>query len=366
MSTTLELPKNPTVVVKVGTSSIADATGRLASERIRRLCRQLAGIRTRGAHVVLVSSGAVAAGLPGLGYTARPSDIGELQAIASVGQIELMDAYAEALGPLGLRPGQVLLTRHVFHNRNQYLHARVTLQRLLNMDVLPIVNENDTVADDELRFGENDRLSALVAHVIAADLLVILTDQPGVLSADPRFSADATLIEEVHALDVELEQTVDSGAGPLGSGGMASKLAAARMASWSGVTTLIADASDMGLFDGIFVGSVDGTVVRPHDRRLSSRKLWIAFGVAASGSLIVDGGAAYALTGEGGSLLPVGVVEVGGRFRSGDAVEVLDTSGGLIAKGLARLDSAEITAHLGQRDAPIAIHRDDLVVLRDA
>lgn len=230
------------------------------------------------------------------------------------------------------------------------------------MEVLPIVNENDTVADDELHFGENDRLSALVAHVITADLLVMLTDQPGIFSADPRFVSDATLIEEVHAIDHELERAVESTSGPLGSGGMASKLAAAKMASWSGVTTLIADAS-RSTFSEIVDGDVEGTVVRPHDRRLSSRKLWIAFGVAPTGSITVDAGAARALTGEGGSLLPVGVTSVGGRFGPGDAVEVLEDGGALVAKGLARMDHSELAENAGRRDAPIAVHRDDLVVL---
>lgn len=363
MSARLSLPKNPTIVVKIGTSSLVGADGRLDRDRISGICSQIAGSRGRGARIVLVSSGAIAAGLPELGLDRRPDDVDELQAIAAVGQVKLMDAYGDAFCAHGLHVGQVLLTRHDFRHRTQYLNARTTLRRLLDLDVVPIVNENDTVADDEIRFGENDRLSALVAHLIAADLLVLLTDQPGLFSGDPRFERDATLIEEVHALDEELEQVVESGAGPLGSGGMASKLAAAKMASWSGVTTLIADAGLSEIFDRILGGDVEGTVVRPHDRRLPSRKLWIAFAQGVSGRIAVDPGAARALIREGGSLLAVGVTGSEGVFRAGDAVEIVDATGSLVAKGLSRIDYKELAEIAGKRDTPLVVHRDDLVVL---
>lgn len=359
---TLDLSPNPTLVVKVGSSSLVDGTGRVDTSAVARICAQVVEARNAGARIVLVSSGAIAAGLPDLGIEERPTDVEMLQAIAAVGQVRLMMEYRGALAPAGVRVGQVLLTRFDFEERSQYLHARATLRRLLEIGVLPVVNENDTVADDEIRFGENDRLSALVAHLIAADALVLLTDQPGLLSSDPRLSDEATLIDEVHAIDAELEAVAGAG-GPLGSGGMASKLAAARMASWSGVATLIADAARDDVLAALLEGRNVGTVVRPHDRRLSSRKLWIAFAQAAAGRIFVDDGAVRALERDGSSLLPVGVVAGSGGFHTGDAVEIVARDGRLVAKGLVRVDAKELGEILGRRDAPVVCHRDDLVVL---
>lgn len=358
----LELSPNPTLVVKIGSSSLVGSAGRVDPEAVSRVCRQLGAARESGARVVLVSSGAIAAGLPELGLDQRPAEVETLQAVAAVGQVRLMIEYRAAFERVGVHVGQVLLTRFDFEERSQYLHARSTLRRLLEVGVVPIVNENDTVADDEIRFGDNDRLSALVAHLIAADALVLLTDQPGLLSSDPRLSEEATLIEEVNAIDQELDSAA-GGSGPLGSGGMTSKLAAARMASWSGVATLIADATREDVLSALMQGRNVGTVVRPHDRRLSSRKLWIAFAQAAAGRVFVDEGAARALEREGSSLLAVGVVAVRGPFRTGDAVEIWAREGTLIAKGLARVDSKELAEILGKRDAPVVCHRDDLVVL---
>ncbi|MFN8103447.1 MAG: glutamate 5-kinase [Acidimicrobiia bacterium] len=358
----LELSRNPTLVVKIGSSSLVGSDGSVDPEAVSRVCRQVVTARNAGARVVLVSSGAIAAGMPELGFDQRPADVEALQAVAAVGQVRLMIEYRAAFAHAGVHMGQVLLTRFDFEERGQYLHARSTLRHLLEIGVVPVVNENDTVADDEIRFGDNDRLSALVAHLIAADALVLLTDQPGLLSSDPRLSEEATLIEEVHAIDHELDAAAGAG-GPLGSGGMASKLAAARMASWSGVATLIADATREDVLSTLMEGHSVGTVVRPHDRRLSSRKLWIAFAQAAAGRVFVDEGAARALERDGSSLLAVGVVAVSGAFRSGDAVEVCGREGTLIAKGLARVDSKELSEILGRRDAPVVCHRDDLVVL---
>jgi len=358
----LSLPRNPTIVVKIGSSSLLGTDGGVDVGAVGRVCSQVVRARARGARVVLVSSGAIAAGLPELGLAERPSDVEVLQAVAAVGQVRLMMEYRGALAESGVHVGQVLLTRFDFEERSQYLHARSTLRRLLELGVLPIVNENDTVADDEIRFGENDRLSALVAHLIAADALVLLTDQPGLLSADPRLSPDARLIDVVPVVDEVLKEAAGGG-GPLGSGGMASKLAAAEMASFSGVATVIADASREDVLDRVLSGSNAGTVVLPHDRRLPSRKLWIAFAQAPSGRIFVDEGAVRALTGEGSSLLAVGVVASEGEFHTGDAVEVCDRSGALVAKGLARVDAKELAETRGKRDAPVVVHRDDLVVL---
>ncbi|MCC7078953.1 MAG: glutamate 5-kinase [Acidimicrobiia bacterium] len=358
----VRLPANPTVVVKVGTSSITDGAGVLAPERIARLVAQVVAVREGGARILLVSSGSIAAGVGTLDLGTRPADFEVLQAVAAVGQVKLMDAYAGAFGVHGVPVGQVLLTRYDFENRSQYLHARSTLRHLLELGVVPVVNENDTVADDEIRFGENDRLSALVAHVIAADMLVLLTDQPGLFTGDPRFDESATLIEEVHRVDAELEAVAGGAGTGLGSGGMASKLAAARMASWSGVATVIAGSHESDVLARIVRGERIGTVVRPHDRRLSSRKLWIAFAQAASGIVIVDEGAARALVRDG-SLLAVGVVAHSGTFRTGDAVEIQDRAGALIGKGIVRVDHRELAETSGRRDAPVVVHRDDLVML---
>lgn len=363
MNASLTLPDKPTIVVKIGSSSIVNDAGHLDRARVGHVCEQLCAGRDRGARVVLVSSGAIAAGLGELGLSDRPGDMESLQALASVGQVRLMDAYLAALGSRGVKAGQVLLTRHAFEHRAQYLNARSTLRRLIDMDILPIVNENDTVATDELRFGENDRLSALVAHLVAADLLVLLTDQPGLFSADPRFVADATLIEEVTTIDAEIERAVSDGSsGPFGSGGMASKLAAAKMARWSAITTLIADSATEGLIGSILDGQATGTVVRPHGRRLSSRKLWIAFAQGVAGTVTIDEGAVRALRADGGSLLAVGVIASAGDFRTGDAVEILDPDSGFVAKGIARIDRSEVETVRGRRDAPVVVHRDDMVV----
>ena len=362
----VDLGPNPTIVVKIGSSSLAaggdGAVGGIDATRLAEYCAQIDACMRRGARVVLVSSGAIAAGLPEFGAQVRPDDSAELQAVSAVGQVVLMQAYRDAFAPFGRKPAQVLLTKQNFEDRGQYLHARTTMRRLLDADCVPVVNENDTVADDEIRFGENDRLSALVAHLIAADALVLLTDQPGLFTADPRRFADAELIDEVRGVDDALDAAAGDSGGPLGSGGMASKLAAARMASWSGVTTVIADAARPGIVEALLDGVAVGTVVRPHGHVLPSRKLWIAFAQQVAGRLVVDAGAVRALEHDGSSLLAVGIVAHEGSFGAGDAVEVVDERGALVAKGLSRLTAAELGA--GRGDGTVVVHRDDLVVLR--
>jgi glutamate 5-kinase len=366
------------VVAKVGTSSITDEHGEIARPAINKFCAEVATLRGQGHKVVLVTSGAIAAGLPALGLTgSRPpggppaNDVATLQAISAVGQSRLMRAYDDLLAEHGLVGGQVLLAPLDFVHRSQYLHARGTLRRLLELGVVPVVNENDAVADDEIRFGDNDRLSALVAHLVGADLLVLLTDAPGVLSGDPRLDADASLIEEIVEIDHALE-AVAGGAGTVrGSGGMASKLAAAKIAAWSGIRVVIAAADRPGVLPAAVSDTHGvGTVVRPHDRRLPARKLWIAFAVAASGTVQVDDGARRALEERGTSLLPAGVVEVVGGFDADDAVEISDASGRVFAKGIVRFSAADLRQAAGRRtgDLPEAlarevVHRDDLVTL---
>ncbi|HSS08383.1 MAG TPA: glutamate 5-kinase [Acidimicrobiales bacterium] len=364
------------IVVKVGTSSITDAGGIISIDAIEKLCGEVAVLRRRGDHVVIVTSGAIAAGLPVLGlsfggFGSRAADLATLQAVSAVGQSRLLRVYDDVLARHGLVGGQVLLAPLDFVHRKQYLHARQTLTRLLELGVVPVVNENDAIADDEIRFGDNDRLAGLVAHLVRADLLVLLTDTPGLLTADPRSSKEASLIEEIVEVDHSIE-ALAGGAGTVrGSGGMASKLAAAKMAAWSGVRAVIASADR----PGVLVEAADdltgvGTVVRAHDRRLSARKLWIAFAVGAGGTVVVDDGARTALVERQTSLLPAGVVAVEGTFDADDAVEIAGTDGRVFAKGLVRHPAARIKEWAGRRSAALpadmpheVVHRDDLVML---
>ena len=359
------------VVVKIGTSSITDQHGEIARPAIDKLATEVAAVRSMGHRVVVVTSGAIAAGLPALGLAgARPVDVATLQAVSAVGQSRLMAAYDAAIASHGLVTGQVLLAPLDFMHRAQYLHARDTLLRLLDLGVVPVVNENDAVADDEIRYGDNDHLAALVAHLIYADLLVLLTDTTGLFSADPRLNADASLIEEIVEFDHELERMAGGRGSARGSGGMASKLQAAKMASWSGIRTVIAAADRPAVLSGAVAADPGvGTVVVPRDRRLAARKLWIAFAKPYEGVLQVDEGARRALLERGTSLLPVGVTAVSGEFDAGDAVEIADSAGAVFAKGLVRLGAADLRAAAGRRSAELpdgapqeVVHRDDLVL----
>ena len=343
-------------VVKVGSSSVTEET-------VGRLCDEIAAARADGHTVVVVTSGAIAAGWGALDRgEQRPSDPAVLQAVSAVGQHRLMRLWQDGLDPHGTLAGQVLLAPLDFVHRTQYLHARGTLRHLVDLGVVPVVNENDAVADEEIRFGDNDRLAALVAHLVGAQLLVLLTDAPGLLTADPRRTAEASLIEEVVEIDHELERLA-GGPGAVGSGGMASKLAAAKIATWSGVETVIADAARPGVLTAALAGEAGaGTVFRARAARLSARKLWIAFAVGSSGSLSVDEGARAALTERGRSLLAAGVTGVAGTFRPEDAVEIAGPDGRVFAKGLVRL-AAERSAEWMGRRSQVVVHRDDLVLV---
>jgi glutamate 5-kinase len=360
------------VVAKIGTSSLTDERGGIVDAAIDKLCAEVWSLRESGDRVVVVTSGAIAAGLPVLGLAdARPSDPAVLQAVSAVGQAHLVDRYNRALAAHGLVAGQVLLAPLDFVNRKQYLHARQTLQVLLDLGVVPVVNENDAVADDEIRFGDNDRLAALVSHLLTADLLVLLTDQAGLMTADPRFGEQASLIEEIVAVDHSLEAMAGGTGTARGSGGMASKLAAAKIAAWSGVRAVIAAASRPEVLADALAGTPGvGTVFVPRSVRLPARKLWIAFAVGASGTVVVDDGARSALTLRGVSLLPAGVVSVEGDFDADDAVELAGPDGKVFAKGLVRHPAAVVRALAGRRSADLppdtaaeVVHRDDLVIL---
>jgi glutamate 5-kinase len=357
-------------VVKVGTSSITRESGDLDDAALIKLADDLAAARAAGHRTVLVLSGAIAAGMPALGLTARPADIGTLQALAAVGQPRLLERMNALLAMHDIVAGQVLLTPYDFAHRSQYLHARETLQRLLDLGVLPVVNENDTVADDEIRYGDNDRLAALVSHLVGADVLLLLTDTGGVFTADPRRDAAASLIEEIVEVDEALERVAGGAGTERGSGGMASKLAAAKIAAWSGVRAVIAAAAAPSVVAAALEGRAVGTSFAPRAQRLSARKLWIAFAQGSQGRVVVDAGARRALVDANRSLLPAGVRTVEGTFDADAPVEIVGDDGRVFAKGLSCYSADQLRAAAGRRTSELpdglpheVVHRDDLVVL---
>ncbi|MEN9746745.1 MAG: glutamate 5-kinase [Actinomycetota bacterium] len=361
------------IVVKIGTSSVTDEHGAINNHAIETLCNQVAQLREQSHEVLVVTSGAVAGGVAALRMSQRPSDTQTLQALAAVGQSQLMNRYNEYLSARGLIGAQVLLVPNDFIDRTQYLHARQTLGRLLELGCVPIINENDAIASDEIRFGDNDRIAALVAHSVGADALVLLTDIGGLYTADPRSDASATLVEQVGADDPLLSVNAGSAGTARGSGGMASKLSAARIASWSGVRTVIASASRANVLqDAIDQKAGVGTQFLPHNRNLSARKLWIAFAAQHVGSVVIDDGAKNALITRNTSLLHAGVVEVSGDFAAGDTVEIVDVRGVSFARGMVGIDAVQAGAAAGLQSSdlpegvdPELVHRDDLVILLD-
>ncbi|MFN2587334.1 MAG: glutamate 5-kinase [Actinomycetota bacterium] len=357
------------LVVKVGSASLVDGTGEPDERRLKALCGGLTRLHRAGSHPILVSSGAIAAGLGPLGLDRRPSDIPSLQAAAAVGQRLLLGTYARLLAASDIVVAQVLLTRYDFMHRQQYLNARNTVERLLALKALPVVNENDTVAVDEIRFGDNDMLAALVANVARARLLVLLTNAKGVHAADPRRNPGAPVIEEVRRITPELERVAGGRGSEHSTGGMTSKIAAAWVATFSGVAVVVADASEPDVLGRIARGDPLGTYFHPRPKRESARRLWIAFARPPTGTVSVDDGARKALVEDKRSLLPVGVTEVSGDFAAGDAVDVSDRSGTVFARGLVRFSAAELLGALGRSTAGVeggeVIHRDQLVVLED-
>lgn len=355
------------VVVKVGSSSLALAGGGLDPTAIDGVVEQVAALWDLGHPTVLVTSGAVAAGLPTLGLAAPPDDLPGVQVAAAVGQSRLMEAYGSRFAARGRVTGQVLLTRDVLGQRSQYLHAREALERMLSLGVVPVVNENDTITVDELKLGDNDRLAAIVAQLVNAAMLVILSDTPGLFTDDPRTNLDVELLSAVRHTDEILDELWRrSGKGVLGSGGVATKVAAARMAAWSGIPTVVASAKDDGAARRAVAGEEVGTWVEPHEARLPARKLWIAFGLRSEGTVLIDGGAVRALVDGGKSLLPVGVTAVEGDFEAGSAVEVADENGSIVGKGRVAMSAADARRAIGAHSSVVGgelIHRDDLVVL---
>lgn len=362
------------VVVKIGTSSITEADGTIRTEAVAKLSGEVAAAVAEGHQAVVVSSGAIGAGLPVLGFEqGRPRDSVTLQALSAVGQSRLMALYQEFLDGYGLICGQVLLAPRDFLERTQYLHAQRTLSRLLKLGVVPIVNENDAVADDAIRWGDNDRISALVAHMVGAELLVLLTDTEGVHTADPRSDAEARIVEEITDLSLldELAAAAGGAGTDRGSGGMASKLAAARIASWSGVRTVIAAAQRQGVVaDALAHVPSVGTTVAAQPQRLSARKLWIGFAMVPTGTVRVDAGARRAMVERGASLLAIGITGFEGAFQPGDAVDVRGPDDQVFARGLVELSSEDMDSVVGLRTDAMppgapdeVIHRDSLTVL---
>ena len=362
------------VVVKIGSRILSSERG-LHARRIGRLVRELAALHDQGKKLVIVSSGAIAAGISRLGLGKRPSDLPQEQALAAVGQIRLMALYENSFGGYGKHVAQVLLTHEDLANRKRYLNAKNTLKTLLDWHIIPIVNENDTVAVEEMKFGDNDQLSALVATLMEMDLLVILSDVDGVYDRDPRSSDDARLMPVVTDLAAAKKAAEDTRPSELGRGGMFSKLCAAEQASQAGIPTVIANGREREVLNGLFDGSREsGTLILPEENRLTSRKHWILHNLNPSGEVVVDNGAFAAVTVKGKSLLPSGVRDIRGSFGAGECVRCVDDRGREFARGLVNYSSQELQkikgSHSGKIESILGykaydeiIHRDDLVLL---
>jgi glutamate 5-kinase len=359
-------------VVKVGSSSLTTREGGLDAERLDALVATLAKRRADGGEVVLVSSGAIAAGLAPLGQTVRPRDLATQQAAASVGQGLLLARYAEAFGARGLTVGQILLTADDVIRRAHYANARRTLYRLLRLGVVPVVNENDTVATHEIRFGDNDRLAALVAHLVHADALVLLSDVDALYDGPPSRPGARRVPRVSRPEDLDGVRIGKAGAAGVGLGGMVTKVDAAGIATTAGIPTLLTSAALAGA--GLAGGDV-GTWFEASGGRQASRLLWLAHAARPAGRLVLDDGAVAAVVERRMSLLPAGVTRVEGRFKAGDPVDLCDLRGRALARGLVNFDAAELPALLGRSTRDLArelgagyerevVHRDDLVVLR--
>ncbi|MCU7922850.1 MAG: glutamate 5-kinase [Candidatus Thiodiazotropha sp. (ex Dulcina madagascariensis)] len=361
-------------VLKIG-SALLTADGRgLSHELLTGWVEQMAALRHAGHEVVLVSSGAVAEGMSRMGWRARPHNLNELQAAAAIGQMGLVHAWEACFQRFDLHTAQILLTRDDLENRSRYLNARSTLRTLLELGVVPVVNENDTVTTDELRFGDNDTLAALVANLIEADLLVLLTDQDGLFDADPRYNPHATLIDQTRVDNPQLDAVAGGSAGGLGLGGMVTKVRAARLAARSGTGTVIAAGRRDRVVESISRGERVGTLLVPVQEPQAARKRWLAGQLQPRGSLTLDDGAVRVLRERGSSLLAVGVCGVKGDFARGEVVVCLDQAGCEVARGLVNYDtqetlrimgkpSSEIESMLGYVDEEELIHRDNLVLL---
>lgn len=362
------------IVVKIGSTLITNNGVGVDHELIKQWVAQITTLRARGVEVVLVSSGAIAEGMQRLGWKARPHEVNQLQAAAAVGQMGLVQVYESAFRQHGVATAQILLTHDDLADRKRYLNARSTLTTLLSLHVVPVINENDTVVTDEIKFGDNDTLAALVANLIDADHLVILTDQQGLYTADPRREPNARLLHEAKATDASLEAMAGGSGSLLGRGGMLTKVLAAKKAALSGSHTIIAYGRELEVLLRLQQGERIGTRLFSETSGLQARKTWLAGHVKTSGKLHLDAGAGRALLQSGKSLLPIGVTAVEGVFERGEVVSCLDTARREIARGLVNYSSAEaqklvrkptseIETLLGYIAEPELIHRDNLVLL---
>lgn len=361
-------------VVKVGSSSLHADGGRLDDEQIRRLADEILRARGEGTAVVVVTSGAVAVGIGRLGLERRPGDLPTLQACAAAGQGELMHTYQRHLLERGLSAAQILLSPDDFVRRTRYLNARTTLERLLELDAVPIINENDAVATEELAYGDNDHLAALVTSMLDADLLLLLSDVPGLYDVDPRQNDDARLIDRVDDLEsLDWDQIGGTGS-HVGSGGMRTKVESARVAVASAAHAVVADARRRDVVADVLAGKSVGTWFVAQPKRVEARRLWIGFALTPHGQVRVDAGAVTALRQRGTSLLAVGVTGVDGEFAAGDAIEIVGPDDEIVARGLSSFDAgdiariagrttSEVVDELGPGYAREVVHRDDLVVL---
>lgn len=359
------------LVVKIGSSSLTYPSGKLNIEQIESLVRQLADLHNRGMDVLLVTSGAVGTGMGKLGINVRPRTMPEKQAAAAVGQGILLHMYEKIFAEYGIVVGQVLLTREDFADRRRFLNARNTLQTMLGMNVIPVINENDTVAVDEIKLGDNDNLAALVAGLVDADLLVLLSDVDGLYDNKPG-TPEAKVIDEVHEINVDIEFLAGGVGSTVGTGGMATKIQAARIAMHSGLVTIIARASKRDILRRLVAGEPLGTAFWP-SMKLVNKKRWIAFGATVCGRLYIDEGAARAIQKNGKSLLPSGVIALDGNFEMGNTVSVIAPDGKEIARGIVNYsavevnmikgkNTSEIADLLGHKDFDEVIHRNNLAL----
>jgi glutamate 5-kinase len=364
-----------TIVVKVGTNVLAGPDGRLERARVQALVDQVQRTRAAGRKVVLVSSGAIGAGIGRLGLSARPTDLRQLQACAAVGQNALMQLYQECLAPHHVNSAQILLTAGDFDSRARYLNVRNTIQALFEWNCLPVINENDTVSVAEIKFGDNDHLAAMVTNLLQASLLVILTTVDGLYSADPKTDPSAQVLTTVPHIDAAITNLAGASKSALGTGGMRSKLRAARLATAAGESVIIANGLTPGILDAIMRAEAVGTLFLPHGTTVPAWKRWLGYTARPKGRLTLDGGARDAITKSGKSLLPVGVVAVSGSFGKGDLVALCDADGVEFARGLCNYSSADATRLCGLSTDRIAetlgtvpyvelVHRDNLVVVK--
>lgn len=374
MYTRSSLTEAKRIVVKVGTSTLTHSTGKLNFFRIEKLVRELSDLVNQGRDVILVTSGAVGAGMDRLGLKERPKTIPEKQAAAAVGQGILMHTYEKLFGEYGQTVAQVLLTREDSVKHKRYINSRNTLLTLLKMGVIPVINENDAVAVDELKIGDNDTLSAMVASIVDADLLIILSDIEGLYEDNPHKNPQARLITEVQDITPEIEALAGGPGSLCGTGGMYTKLQAAKIAVNSGVTMIIASGAREGIIRDLIGGSSIGTIFFPRHSRLQTRKGWLAFGARVHGTIMVDDGCKKALTDKGSSLLSAGIIAVNGTFEHGSTIKIISTVGREIARGITNYSSEDIKKIMGRHTHEIAdvlgskpydevIHRDNMVVL---